>query len=233
MGSRTGERTASSNDQIRLKELNALTKRMYTEARERTRDPKWNAVIDPKITIMFGPPMVKPDLVLVSFQGGAGDRSPTKWEWPDKLVYLDSRFAFGRNLTKLFNEAGHASMLKYRTTAITTCFPEARANDASKWIRKTGAYALWRNFSSNWARRMLRAMQPRSIIVFGKKASQSLGLEGCWSDVKRNGNGQWYGHTEIEGCPAVYCHHLSQGYKKSQVHYCLRAVESIVKPAKQ
>lgn len=137
---------------------------------------------------------------------------------------LDS---FGQALRKNFREAGLYEMLEKRTVAMATCFPEAPSGEATKWMRKTGPRAEWRRFSSDWVKRMIDAMRPRAVLVFGQKAATALGL--TWRDAKDQPcRGMVFGRAEVEGCPAVYCHHLSQGWKKDEVQACLAEVKRIV-----
>ena len=73
-------------------------------------------------------------------------------------------------------------------------------------------------------------MRPRAVLVFGTKVSMALGLDYGWSDVElRDSDGHMvYGRAEIEGCAAVYCHHLSQGYDECWVQKCLGEIKNIV-----
>lgn len=73
---------------------------MYGETFERLDDPRLREVVRDKVTVMYGPPMVQPDLALVSFQRGAGDRTRSARSWPDRLLYLDGHFDFGRTLRR-------------------------------------------------------------------------------------------------------------------------------------
>ena len=178
---------------------------------------------------MYGPPMANPDLMLVSFQGGGGDSSPSEPTWPDRLRYLNSEFDFGRALRRQFREAGLYETLEARTVAMAACFPEAPANQSNGWMAKRGPRAEWREFSSNWVRRMVSAMRPRAVLLFGKKASKAVGLDDRWGDEVLDSRG-WraFGRAEVEGCPAVYCQHLSQGWRRECVQTSLREVGRII-----
>ena len=208
---------------IGQKELERLAKRMYDEVFQRLEDPALQAVVKDKVTVMFGPPMVRPDVAIVSFQGGAGDRSPSRRTWPPRLAYLDGEPTFSQTLRRQFHKAGLYEMLEQRTVALAACFPEAPAHESRLWMATTGPRAQWREFSSRWVRRMLRAMHPRAILVVGQKASSALDLEGGWRDEERRASDghRVFGRAEIEGSPALYCHHLSQGFSEHWAQMCL------------
>ena len=212
-----------------LKRLERLAECMYRETFERLEDPCWSKDVG-KVTLLYGPPMVRPDVFLVTFQGGGEDPSPSCRTWPPRLVYLDDCYKFGKALRKNFREAGLYEMLEKRTVAMATCFPEAKSAEASKWMNKRGPKAEWRKFSSAWVRRLIDAMRPRAVLVFGEKASDALGLKNQWRDVEERpgpGQGKIFARAEVEGCPAVYCHHLSQGTLEG-VPKCLAEVKRIV-----
>ncbi len=196
---------------------------MYDEAFSRLDE------VASKITVLYGPPLVQPDVFLVSFQGGGQDSSPSRRTWPKRLLYLDDTYRFGTQLRKGFRDAGLFETLEKRTVAMAACFPEARSSEADSWMVKQGPKAEWRVFSTNWVKRMLCATRPRVVLVIGSKASKALGLEDVWCDVEwRRGAGMVYGHAEIEGFPAVYCHHLSQGASTDGVQKCLAEVKRLV-----
>lgn len=206
-----------------------LARRMYEETLLRLDDSRLRKVVEHKITVMYGPPLVRPDLALVSFQGGGGDLSPSARSWPKKLLYLDDAFSFGCNLRSQFASAGMLETLEQRTVAMAACFPEAPSCEADRWMRKTGTKADWRKFSVTWVKRMLAAMSPRVILVFGKKASQAMGMEDEWCQEERDSRGwRGFGHAEVEGCPALYCQHLSQGWKTEYVQMSIREAGRLI-----
>ena len=214
----------------RQTDVERLARRMYDETFDRIEDPDLRGVAKDRVTVLFGPPMLRPDVALVSFQGGAGDKTPSPRTWPERLVYLDDKFKFGQALRAQFQAAGLRETLETRTVAMAACFPEAPVSEAGRWCAKRGPRARWREFSSSWVRRMLRAMRPRAVIVFGTRASQALGLDEAWREVARrdSNNHMDYGRAEIEGCPAVFCHHSSQGYSACWVQKCLGEVRGII-----
>lgn len=210
------------------RELEGLARRMYRETMERCKDPRWREEAR-KVTLLYGPPMMRPDLFLVSFQGGGEDRSPSRETWPEQLVYLCDPYKFGSALRRNFAAAGLSETLAERTVAMAACFPEAPSAEANSWMAKQGPRAEWRMFSSDWVKRMITAMRPRAVLLFGDKASRALGLHSQWRDVQsRPSRGMVYARGEVEGFPAVYCHHLSQGWAKEEVQTCLAEVKCIV-----
>lgn len=209
-----------------LERLDRLAECMYRETFERLEDPCWSKDVG-KVTLLYGPPMVRPDVFLVSFQGGGEDPSPSCQTWPQRLLYLDDPYRFGKALRKNFREAGLYEMLEKRTVAMAACFPEDK--DAKKWQKKHGPEAKWRKFSSAWVRRLIVAMRPCAVLVFGDKASHALELNNQWRDeASRPRRGRIFARAEVEGCPAVYCHHLSQGWAREEVQACLAEVKRIV-----
>ena len=209
-------------------EVERLAGCMYRETIERLDDPRW-AEVAQKVTLLYGPPMVRPDVFLVSFQGGGEDQSPSRRTWPERLVYIDDHYKFGSALRRNFREAGLSETLAKRTVAMAACFPEATSAEAKKWMCKRGIRAEWRTFSSDWVKRLIGVMRPRAVLLFGDKASRSLGLHHQWRDVQsRPKRGMVYARGEIDGFPAVYCHHLSQGWAKAEVQECLAEVKRLV-----
>ncbi|MYG28007.1 MAG: hypothetical protein F4213_18635 [Boseongicola sp. SB0677_bin_26] len=187
--------------------LEHLTQQAYDEAHELCLRPGMGEVVN-RMTVLYGPPRARPDLALISFQGGAEDPTPSLTTWPRRLRYLDSPYKFGRNLRRYFDQAGLERVLEANTVAMAAVFPEAPACDARKWMARTGPRARWRRFSSQWVRRLLLAMQPRAILVFGHRASVSLGIDDEWVDeVYANHRGRVFARGHFFGSPAVYCHH--------------------------
>lgn len=111
---------------------------------------------------------------------------------------------------------------------MAACFPESA--EAPKWMVKQGPRAEWRKFSSAWVKCLIAAMRPRVVLVFGDKASKALEVHDEWRDVERRESDSHmvYGRMEIEGCPAIYCHHLSQGCADAEVQKCLLELKRIV-----
>ena len=206
------------------RELEQLAQCMYDEAFNRLDE------VASKITVLYGPPLVRPDVFLVSFQGGLEDSSPSCRTWPKRLLYLDDTYRFGTRLCKEFRDADLFETLEKRTVAMAACFPEAPSSNAGSWMVKHGSKARWRAFSTGWVKRMIGATRPRVVLVFGGKASEALGLKDEWHNVEWRCSDSHlvYGRAKIEGFPAVYCHHLSQGASADGVQKCLAEVKRLV-----
>ena len=174
-----------------------------------------------KITALFGPPLVRPNVFLVSFQGAGEDRSPSRPTWPERLLYLDDTYRFGKRLRKEFRDAGLRETLEKRTVAMAAYFIEAGDSEADQ--------AAWQAFSTKWVMRMLRATRPCVVLVIGRDASDALGLEDKWCDVKTGTGtkGRVYGRAEIGCSPVVYCHGF-QGASKTDVQGCLIEVRRLI-----
>ena len=211
--------------------LEAMAQEMYEEIAERVENPLLNWVVKDKITALYGPPKVNPELTIVTFQGGGGERSSTRFTWPDRLLYLSDNYRFGRRLRKEFRSNGLYEVLEKSTVAIATCFPEASAREAAKWLSNSYPWSDWRQFSTNWVWRLISAMQPSVVLVFGRKASQALDIDDKWRDVQIDDRG-WrvFGRMEFLGCTTIYCQHLSQGASTQGVATSLREVRRSLEP---
>ena len=210
--------------------IERLASGMYQETFARLDDPRLCEVVQHKVTALYGPPMVRPDLALISFQGGAGDRSPSARTWPRRLVYLDDDFCFGRTLRRQCALAGLDETLERRTVAMAACFPEAPSAEAGPWMGRSGAIADWRAFSVAWVRKMVAAMSPRVVVVFGTKASRAMEMEAVWRDEHRDArNWRTFGRAEVVDCAAIYCQHLSQGWTQEHVQRSFREAASLIR----
>ena len=207
-------------------ELEQLAKCMYKEAFSRLDERRAREVAS-KLTVLFGPPLVRPDVFLVSFQGAGEDCSESRTCWPERLLYLDDGYDFGGWLCNRFRCADLSETLKKRTVAMAACFPEAKAGEQDSWL-KPGPKAEWREFSTKWVKRMIRKTRPRVVLVIGSNASKALGLEDVWrDDVWRRHSGRVYGYAKVEGFPAVYCHGR-QGASNADVQKCLCKVKRLI-----
>ena len=154
--------------------LERLARCMYRDAFRRL-DSQGTGDAPRKITLLYGPLLVRPDAFVVPFQGGGEDASSSRRTWPERLLYLCDCYRFGSALRKHFRQAGLFKTLEKRTVAMAACFPEVPASEAGSWMAKSGPKAEWREFSTNWVRRMLREMRPHMVLVFGGKANEALG----------------------------------------------------------
>ena len=194
-------------------ELKQLAKCMYREA----------SCLDGgrrlKITPLFGPLRVRPDVFLVSFQG-AGEAPRRSLEEPKCLLYLDDGYSFGSRLCNEFRHADLFETLEERTVAMAAYFLEKGASKADQ--------AEWQALSRKWVRRMLRATRPRVVLVIGLDASKALELEGKWCAVKTAGRkGRVYGRAKIGCSHAVYCRGF-RGTSTPDVQKCLNKVKQLI-----
>ena len=208
-------------------ELEQLAKSMYKEAL--SREEACGIVDACKITVLFGPPLVRPDVFLVSSQGADQAPPPSRTCWPKSLLYLDDGYDFGRWLCNRFRCADLSETLKKRTVAMAACFPEAKADEQDSWIVKRGPKAEWLEFSTKWVKRMIRKTRPRVVLVIGSNASKALGLKNKWCPVELRPSDRHmvYGYAKVEGSHAVYCHGR-RGASNADVQKCLCKVKQLI-----
>ena len=195
-----------SSDQ-RLKEL---LREAYADTREKMKDPKMHTVVEKGLIISYGPPISRPDMLLISFQGGANTHRDVHDTWPERLLYLDSPYKFGKKLRQLCRDAGLYYSLDRSAMALPAVFPQAPDKEADLWKRKTGPRADWRVHSVQWVKRLAREIRPKVVIVFGTGTSNALGID--WQQTEHKHKQGWltFGISTFEGYPAVYCMHLSR-----------------------
>ena len=75
---------------------------------------------------------------------------------------------------------------------------------------------------------MVKEIKPKVVMVFGGKASKVFDIS--WKKVEHNHGArhQTFGVSTFEGAPAVFCHHLSQGYVKSEALKCFRYAKELI-----
>lgn len=210
----------------------------YAEARSQLAEPAMAEIVTHGFTILYGPPIQRPDLFLISFQGGGA--APVVYKrWPERLLYLDDEnkrgnaFKFGRNLCFYSRQAGLYRTLETSTVAVPAIFPCGPGDLANCWLKGSGPYARWRRFSVDWVARLVDAFEPKAVVVFGKKAADALGLSPEWRDVEVNPNNNvmTFGRARYRRAEAVYCGHLSQTYVGSAVVRSLRVAAGIAREA--
>ena len=197
--------------------LERLLREAYSETQSLLRDPELGSVVKQGFIISYGPPIVEPDLLLISFQGGGDTLREGQTTWPERLLYLDSPYKFGKNLRSFCREAGLYNSLETSAMAFPAVFPQAPTSEASKWKNNGGPYAKWRRHSTKWVRELVTAAKPKVVILFGVGASDVLEI--TWKERESNHGQGWqtFGVSEFCGAPAVFCNHLSQGYRRSEV----------------
>ena len=62
----------------------------------------------------------------------------------------------------------------------------------------------------------------------------ALDLEGGWRDEERRASDghRVFGRADIEGSPALYCHHLSHGFSEHWAQVCLAGLHRLIAPAR-
>ncbi len=177
--------------------------------------------------VLYGPPMVKPKLMLISFQPG-GEDGIAYQTYPDTLAYVKDNFKFGKTLRKHMQEAGLSDVLEKHTVATTAVFAQAPASESSKWATGKGSYKIWREFSLESVRELIDLMHPEVIVIFGTKTKDIFKPELTNTRHNHKQHILTYGEGELEGIPLVYCMHLSQGWVASEVQKSFRKVKELL-----
>ena len=206
--------------------IEELLREAYSNTHEMLNDSTLGSVVQHGLLISYGPPIPKPDLLLLSFQGGGADQVVQK-EWPKKLLYVDSPHKFGKKLRKLCRATGLYTSLETSTMAFPAVFPQAPESEAGRWMNKTGPHPVWRRHSADWVERLVRAIEPKVVIVFGDRASKVFDIR--WDKIERfhAQNHQTFGVSTFQGAPAVFCHHLSRS-KDSEALKCFRYAKRLI-----
>ncbi len=158
----------------------------------------------------------------------SGRRRIKSGTWPSRLLYLDDHFRFGTALRGLCRDTGLSASLESSAMAFPAVFPQAPSREAGRWMKKTRPHAQWRRHSADWVRRLVDAIRPKVVIVFGAKVSEVLNIN--WEDaehVHKQGH-QTFGLSTFRGSPAVYCHHLSQGCPMSEARKCFQHAKRLI-----
>ena len=120
---------------------------------------------------LCGPPMIEPDVLFISYQGGGGDQTFHK-RWPDQQFYYNSPYRLGQLLTKIFTDAGKGEMLRLSTgTALVffQCCSMKYWKTTPKHIRDE-----LEQFSSTHALSFIEKMRPKLVIAIGSDAFKAL-----------------------------------------------------------
>ncbi len=207
--------------------LQHLTQRMYAEVATMMCDAEMQSVVTDGLTVLYGPPMVRPDIGIITFQGGGADKS-VQASAPKRLLYRGDPYKFGTALRRYMGAVGLSDTLANRTVAQAVIFPQAPTSQAGGWMAKTGPKARWREFSKDWTTRLVEAQQPKVVLVFGGKASAVLGIE--WREIERK-HKQYhmtFARADWMGIPTVFCHHLSIGCPESEAIRCMGEVKVLI-----
>ena len=207
--------------------IEGLLHEAYSTTNDMLKDPDLSSIVKHGLLISYGPPIPNPDLLLLSFQGG-GENPEVQKTWPQKLLYADSPYRFGTALRGLCLDTGLYSSLQSSTMAFPAVFPQAPSKDASRWEKGSGHYSEWRNHSADWVKRLVGVIRPKVVIVFGDRTSRVFDIQ--WDEVEHNHGQrhQTFGTSTFQAVPAVFCHHLSQGYVKSEALKCFRYAKELI-----
>ena len=207
--------------------IEGLLREAYSETHKMLKNPELESVVKDGLLISYGPPIPEPDLLLLSFQGGGADQVVYE-EWPSRLLYLDDENDFGKALRSLCYDTGLSASLESSTMAFPAVFPQAHHSESTEWTRKTGPHSVWRRHSVNWVTRLVDAIQPKVVMVFRKYASDTFGIRWQNEEYGPGRRGQIFGLSTFQGAPAVYCHHLSQGYAKPEALKCFEHAKRLI-----
>ena len=207
--------------------IEGLLREAYSTTHEMLKDPKLGAVVQHGLLISYGPPISKPDLLLLTFQGG-GESPVVQETWPRRLLYANDTYKFGTTLRGLCHDTELSYSLQSSAMAFPAVFPQAPSSEAGRWMKKTGPHSDWRRHSAEWVERLVEAINPRVVIVFGNKTSEVFNIR--WEKIERiHAQGhQTFGVSTFQGVPAVFCHHLSQGFVKSEALKCFRYAKGLI-----
>ena len=201
--------------------IEGLLNEAYSSTHDLLKDPELGSVVQHGLLISYGPPIPNPDLLLLTFQGG-GESPVIQETWPRRLLYANDPYKFGKTLRSLCHDTGLSTSLQNSTMAFPAVFPQAPSREAGHWIKKAGPHSVWRHHSAGWVERLVEAIKPKVIIVFGNKASDVFDIR--WDKIERNHsqNHQTFGESTFQGAPAIFCHHLSQGFVRSEALKCFK-----------
>ncbi len=199
----------------------------YSATHKLLKDQELGSVVRHGLLISYGPPIPEPDLLLLTFQGGGGCPVVQK-TWPHRLLYLDDDFTFGRALRRLCHATGLSASLESSAMAFPAVFPQAPTSEAGRWTKKTGPHSEWRRHSVDWVERLVDAIRPKVVIVFGSRASEVFDIRWEKTEHIHSQRHQTFGLATFRGSPAVYCHHLSQGCPMSEARKCFEYAKKLI-----
>ncbi len=210
-----------------LSSIEELLNEAYSTTHDMLRNRELGSVVRHGLLISYGPPIAEPDLLLLTFQGG-GECPVVQETWPQRLLYSNDPYRFGKTLQSLCHEAGLSESLHSSAMAFPAIFPQAPTHEADWWRKKPGPYLMWRRHSADWVTHLVDAINPKVVIVFGTKASEVLDIR--WPHLERihKQGHPTFGVSEFRGSPAVFCHHLSQGCPRSEALKCFRYAKELL-----
>ena len=168
------------------------------------------------MNVLYGPPILKPKVMIVSVQGGGADGKSPQTTWPSELAYLDGRHEFGRRLIRDFDNAGLGQVLRQSTVATNLAFPQAA--EFGKWQRTSGAQA-WLEKSASWAKRLIMLMDPTMLLTYGTPSFERLTSKRKRCKVEE---------TQWNGMPLVGCGHLTRGARREERADAMERVKRLI-----
>ena len=210
-----------------LQQAKKTAQAAYAACHSMLEKPELSAVVNNGLTICYGPVRFKPDLALITFQGGGADRTIQERP-PANFLYAEDPYRFGSAVRRFSQEVGMLETIRHNSIAHPVVFPQDPTSEAGKWMAARGPRATWRDFSLKLLDQLLTAQKPRAVMVFGEKASRLLGIE--WSEKQHNhpqghmtfGRGRW------KDTPSIYCHHLSIGCPSAEARRCFLEASKII-----
>ena len=190
-------------------------------------DSELRSVVQHGLLVSYGPPIPEPDLLFLTFQGG-GECKVIQETWPDKLLYLDDPYRFGKTLRALCRDAGLSASLESSAMAFPAIFPQAPTSEAGRWMKKTGTHSVWRSHSAQWVRQLVDAIRPKVVMVFGPKTSEVFGIRWEKAEHVHKQGHQTFGESTFQGAPAVFCHHLSMSCPRSEALKCFKRAKRLI-----
>ena len=167
------------------------------------------------LNVLYGPPILRPTVMVVSVQGGGKDGCRQR-TWPDRLQYLDSAHGFGQRLEGDFIRAGLAEVFRTATVATNIVFPQWPG--FGDWKRQPCASA-WLARSRSWLSALIDVMAPRVILTYGKPAFEELTGRPKQKGTLAVGSYRTF--------PVVGCGYLMRGATRSERNDALAAVADI------
>ena len=176
-------------------ELEREVRRIYAEAIAYADEA---GGVESGMNILYTPPRMRPRLMIVTMQGGGGDgvRQST---WPNRNLYADRDYHFGKMMTDDFDKAGMSQLFREETVATNLAFPQAK--EFGKW-RTTSVGKGWLQKSSQWLDELIELMAPRALLTYG-----SPPFEWLTGERKVGGN---VGEGSYRGIPVVGCSHYAR-----------------------
>ena len=176
-------------------ELEREVQRIYSEANLYANEV---GGVERGMNILYTPPRMRPRLMIVTMQG-AGDDGVRQCTWPDRNLYADGCYSFGRRMTADFDSVGMSEFFREETVATNLAF--AQAKEFGKW-RTTSVGKGWLQKSKKWLDELIELMAPRVLLTYGSPPFKQL-----TGEHKVGGK---IGEAEYRSIPVIGCSHYSR-----------------------